>query len=129
MMVRRVLFTWMSSHNIDVDNEVFNDNKVQSYPVFFSLSVTHHPSIVSPAAVVLQGERHPDAGEQDDHHGQDEPQDEEEDRVVQIVRVLPVRSAAHPGGLWGEFSPAWQQWAFVYSEFLRSLPFPGRHLN
>ena len=69
------------------------------------------------AAVVLQGQRHPDAGDQDDQHGNDEAQDEEEDRVVQIVRALPVRSAAHPGGLWSELSPACHHYcSTVYSE-------------
>ena len=100
---------------------VTNEYLIILHLVFFPLSVSHHPSIVGSAAVVLQGERHPDAGDQDDQHGNNEAQDEEEYSVVQIVRALPVRSAAHPGGLWSELSPAWQQWSTVYSE-VSSLP-------
>ena len=86
-------------------NEIFDYEDIL-YLVFFPLSVSDDPSIVSFAAVVLQCEGDPDAGDQDDQHWSNEPQHEEEDGVVQVLPALPLRGAAHPGGLRCEVAPA-----------------------
>ena len=96
--VHLVLVRWYRYVSV-VDNDII-------YLVFFPLSVTDHSSIVSLAAVVLQCESDPNAGDQDHDHRNNEPQHEQEDGVVQIIRALPVRSATHAGGLGRETSPA-----------------------
>ena len=70
-----------------------------SHLVFFFLGLAEDARIVCPAAVGLHGPRHSHAGHQDHRHGQDEADAEEVAGVAEAVPALPVRGAAHPGGL------------------------------